>query len=418
MAQLKDDCFAFGGALMTLPDALAELRDRITVVAERETVATNQALGRILAKDIVSDRNVPPHDNSAVDGYAVRFQDLNDDCESAFPVFARIAAGHPLKVAVPPGQAVQIFTGAPMPKGVDTVFMKEDCDVQGDQVILPPGLKQGANARKLGEDITKGDVIIAKGTRFRAQEVGLTASVGVAEVDVYKRLKVAVFSTGDEIFDLGRDVPAGGIYDSNRYVLIALLQGLGVEIHDLGILQDDEATITDALEKAAKDHDLIMTSGGVSVGDEDHIKPAVERLGSIDFWRLAIRPGRPIALGQVRGRAFVGLPGNPVAAMVTFLNIARPMISLLAGEACNRPSAFTVEAGFEYRKKQGRREWLRAMIETRGDGTVVAEKYPSDGAGILTSLVAADGLIELAEDVGFVGFGDKVEFIPFKGILS
>jgi len=422
MPQLKDDCFAFGGALMTLHDALSDINKRIDVVTDTETVAINQVLGRILAENIVSPLNVPPHNNSAVDGYAVRFEDLTRDGPSRLPVFARIAAGHPLAGPVPVGSAVEIFTGAPMPAGIDTVFMKEDCDIDvaGDagDVILPPGLKFGSNARQLGEDIKQGAVILEQGQRLRPQDIGLAASIGRAEILVYKRLKVAVFSSGDEVYDPSDDVPSGGIYDANRYVLMSLLNGLDVEVDDLGILQDDQETITSALKKAAKNHDLIMTSGGVSVGEEDHIKSAVDNLGAIDFWRLAIRPGRPIALGQVMGKAFVGLPGNPVAAMVTFLNIARSVIACLNGENYSKPPLYNVRAGFEYKKKRGRREWLRTLISTADDGTIVAIKYPSDGAGVLTSLVVADGLIELPEDLDQVNQGDMVEFIPFKGILS
>jgi len=418
MPQLKDDCFAFGGSLMTLHDALSEINERIDVVTGTETVAIKQALGRILAENIVSPLNVPPHDNSAVDGYAIRFEDLTKNGPSRFPVFARIAAGHPLTGSVPTGNAVQIFTGAPMPAGVDTVFMKEDCDVDGGDVVLPPGLKFGANARQLGEDIKHGAVILAQGQRLRPQDIGLAASIGRAEILVHTRLKVAVFSSGDEVYDPSDDVPVGGIYDANRYVLMSLLNGLDVDVDDLGILQDDQETITDALKKAAKNHDLIMTSGGVSVGEEDHIKSAVDSLGAIDFWRLAIRPGRPIALGQIMGKAFIGLPGNPVAAMVTFLNVARSVIACLGGESYSKTPLYKVRAGFEYKKKRGRREWLRALINLSDDGTIIATKYPSDGAGVLTSLVAADGLIELPEDLDHVYQGDMVEFIPFKGILS
>ena len=427
MAQLKDDCFAFSDALVPVTEALAGLSARVQCVVGQEQVPLREGLGRILAEDISAPRSVPPHDNSAVDGYAVYFEDLNDGGETRLPVAGRIAAGHPLAGPATHGRAFRIFTGAPMPagpdgtqaSGPDTIFMEEDTEREGDEVILPPGLKQGSNRRFAGEDVKEGDVILRSGQRLRAQEIGLAASVGRGKLTVHKRLRVAVFSTGDEVRDpaAGSDQDMDGcIYDANRFSVMSLLDGLGCAVTDLGILPDNEGAIRDALKNAAPDHDLLVTSGGVSAGEEDHVKAAVETLGSIHFWRLAIKPGRPIALGQVGDRAFVGLPGNPVAAMVTFMVVARPLILLLAGAEDVDAPRFPVQAGFAYKKKSGRREWARVRLQTNGSGLPVAEKHHSSGAGILTSMVDADGLVELPEDVTRIEEGATVDFLPFREV--
>ncbi len=418
MAQLKDDCFAFGGSLVPFADALRDLEARLETVVETEPISISQAVGRVLAEDVVSDRNVPPHDNSAVDGYAVFSADLPQDTDVRVPVTGRVAAGHPLNRPAIPGEAVRIFTGAPMPDGMDTVFMEEDCTAEGDHVLLPPGLKAGSNRRFAGEDVKVGDVIVRCGTRLRPQETGLAASVGRDTLTVFKKLRAAVFSTGDEVRDPGGEAPAGCIYDANRFTVMSLLSNLGVAVTDLGILPDDRKTITAALAAASEYHDVLLTSGGVSAGEEDHVKTAVEDLGSIHFWRLAIKPGRPIALGQVRDAAFVGLPGNPVAAMVTFLMIAQPVVRRLAGESGYGPARFSVRTDFDYKKKSGRREWVRVRYETDADGGAVLRKHHSSGAGILTSMVDADGLAEIEEDIERLVAGTAVPFIPFRGLLE
>ena len=316
---------------------------------------------------------------------------------------------------------MRIFTGAPMPDGPDTVYMEEDATVVGGEVILPPGLKRGANSRKSGEDVGAGSRILQRGQRLRPQEIGLAASVGRSRLGVYRRLRAAVFSTGDEVRDPGTDVPPGCVYDANRYTIMALLEGVGVDVTDLGILADDLDAIRRALARAATDHDLLITSGGVSAGEEDHVREAVEDLGRLHFWRLAIKPGRPIALGSVRrpdgDAAFVGLPGNSVAAMVTFMLIARPVVLLLSGCADISPLLFRVRAGFEVKKKTGRREWLRARLVTASDGGLTAVKFRSSGAGILTSMVESDGLVELPEDTSVVETGAMVDFLPFNEVF-
>jgi molybdopterin molybdotransferase len=425
MAQLKDDCFAFGGELLPLDEALKILAERITIVADAEAVSLTDAYDRILAEDVIAPRPVPPHDNSAVDGYAVYFDDINPEGTTRLPVTGRVTAGHPLNRPARRGEAIRIFTGAPTPvgpdgrqaSGPDTIYMEEDAAAEGDFVVLPMGLKRGSNRRKAGEDVEAGAVIIRKGARLRAQEVGLAASIGRARLSVYRRLRAAVFSTGDEVKDPGEGAPEGCIFDSNRYSVMGLLKGLGCQISDLGILPDRHDVIQSALAAAAENHDVLVTSGGVSAGEEDHVKAAVQALGAIHFWRLAIKPGRPIALGTVRSKAFVGLPGNPVAAMVTFMLIARPVILTLSGATDPNPPWFRVRAGFDYKKKKGRREWVRARLERDADGVPVARKFRSSGAGILTSMVDSDGLVEVPESVDKLAAGTMVDFLPFAEVM-
>ena len=420
MAQLSDDCFAFGGELMRADVALRMLDERIIAVATPERAALTASRGRILAEDIVATRNVPPHDNAAVDGYAVFFDDLQPGAETRLKVAGRVAAGQTLGHEAPRGTAVRVFTGAPMPPGPDTVFMQEDCRVEGDSVVLPPGIKRGANRRKLGEDIKQGAVILQRGHRLRPQDVGLIASIGMTDVPVFRALKVAIFSTGDELREPGEPTPPGAVYDANRYALRAMLEQLGCAVEDFGILRDRLDSIRDTLCRAAKDCDAIVTSGGMSTGEEDHVRAAVSALGSIHFWRLAIRPGRPVALGQVGHVPFVGLPGNPVAMMVTFLRFARPLLLGLAGASANgrAPHLFRVRAAFEIKKKHGRREWVRARLQLGPDGVPVAIKYPRDGAGILTSLVESDGLIELPEELTHAPADTMVDFLPFSEVAA
>lgn len=416
MPQLTDDCFAQGGKLMAVDEALAMIDAVAKPVTDSERVDLGRAAGRILAEDVVADHAVPPHDNAAVDGYAVFFDDLDGAGETTLPISGRIAAGHPLGRAARRGEALRIFTGAAMPQGPDTVMMQEDCREDGGDVVILPGIKRGANRRSAGEDIARGSVILGRGRRLKPQDIGLAASVGRSHLVVHERLRVALFSTGDELRDPGSELSPGAIYDANRYALSALLEGLGCAVTDLGILPDDLATMQGALAAAAADHDMMFTSGGVSVGDEDHVKSAVEALGSLHFWRLAIKPGRPLALGQIGNIPFVGLPGNPVAAMVTFMRFARPLILRLAGASHVAPLLFRVRAGFDHRKKLDRREWVRARLEIGDDGDLAALKFPREGSGILSSLVASHGLVELPEEMTQLTKGTMVDFLPFSEV--
>ncbi len=426
MVQLKDDCFAFHGNLINLEDALNRLEQIVSNVVKAETLPLRLAQGRFLAETLISEINVPPHNNSAVDGFAVFFNDLNPNSETRLPITGRITAGHPLGRLAKPGEALRVFTGAQMPEGIkedpDTIFMEEDCfldqKLKDEIVVLPPGIKLGANRRIVGEDVRMGDTVINLGQRLRPQEIGMAASIGKNKLKVYKSLRVAVFSTGDEVRDPNDEALPGSIFDANRYSIVALLEELGCVVSDLGILKDEKNVIVEALSKAASGHDLIVTSGGVSSGEEDHVKEAINTLGKIHFWRLAIKPGRPIALGQVGNVAFLGLPGNPVAAMVTFMVIGRKLVLLLSGATETRAQYFLVETDFDYKKKQGRREWARVRLKKSDGGFPVAEKHVSSGAGILTSMVEADGLIELDENMDSVRKGTMVRFLPFNEVTG
>ena len=424
MTQLSDDCFAFGGDLMKSADALSLIEARLHAVTKTEEIPLNQSLGRILAQDVQARCHVPPHDNAAVDGFAVYFSDLGPE-ETVLPVRGRVAAGHPLATSPQPGAAIRIFTGAPMPKagdgsGPDTVVMEEDCqftDHRDEAVRIPPGLTQGANRRFAGEDIQAGTIILPRGRRLGPADLGLAASVGMDKVPVRRALRVAVFSTGDEICRPPQSLRPGQVYDANTATLTGLLQSLGGQVHDLGIIGDEPKIIKECLQSASQDNDLIISSGGVSAGQEDHIRDVVNTLGNLYFWRLAVRPGRPLAMGQVGRVPFIGLPGNPVATAVTFMIFARPAIHILSGATMRPVKRFPIEAGFDYHKKKGRREWLRGRLITEPDKPTRVVKFERDGAGILSSMVESDGLIELDEERTKVTIGDGVHFIPFSEFL-
>jgi len=417
MTQLSDDCFAFGGSLLGVDAALAQIEERVTAVVGTETASLGAARGRILAHDVVAPMNLPPHANSAVDGYAFAHADLLSDGETVLPVGGRATAGHPLGRPNGRGEAIRIFTGAPMPEGADTVMMQEDCVIENGRVRLKPGIRNGANRRHAGEDVPEGAVALSAGRRLGPAELGLAAALGYRELSVFRPLKVALLSTGDEVRNPGAPLPPGGIYDANRFMLAALLGGLGCAVTDFGIRPDREAALADTLAAASTEHDLIVTSGGVSTGEEDHVKTAIERLGSLYFWRLAIKPGRPVALGQIGGVPLIGLPGNPVAVVVTFAVLARPLILKLTGAAASPPRLFRVRADFGYRKKPGRREYVRACV--RHDGSsILAVKYPKDGAGILSSIVESDGLVILDESTGDLVSGTDVDFLPFSEVIG
>jgi len=418
MAQLSDDCFAFGGPMMSVDEAVGIIAARVTPVKESETVALQEADGRILAGDISAPLPLPPFTNSAVDGYAVQSRDLPKQAEAAFAVSGRVQAGSVANDPIQPGHAIRIFTGAPMPEGADTVFMQEDVRLDGEgRVVLPAGLKPGANVRPAGEDIPAGTAALAKGRRLRPQDVALVAAFGLTEIDVTRRIRVAVFSTGDELVSPGgRRLPAQ-LFDSNRFMLMAMLARLGCEVSDLGILRDDRASLAQGLKQVAGRHDLILTTGGVSTGEEDHVKAAVESVGSLVLWRMAIKPGRPVAMGIIGGTPFIGLPGNPVASFVTFVHIVRPTVLALAGATQERIVPMPVRAAFAYRKKIARREYVRVTLGRSTDGMLEATKFPREGAGLLSSLVDTDGLVELGEDVTQVEPGQTVGFLGYANLL-
>ncbi len=417
MAQLSDDCFAFGGSLLGIDAARQMIVERVTPVAGIERVPLRQALGRILAEDIAAPIAVPGYDNSAVDGYAVRFDDLHSDKPTTLRCIDRVAAGHDPSAALSAGMATRIFTGALLPEGADVVIMQEDCERDGDQVLIRPGIKRGANTRKAGEDVALGAAALPAGKRLGPADLGLLAALGFVEVPVRRKLIVSLLSTGDEVREPGELLRRGQIHDANRYILAGLLERLGVEVSDRGIVRDEPAVLSEALQRAAAESDLIITSGGVSTGEEDHVRAAIANHGSLYFWRLAIKPGRPVAMGQIGSTPLAGLPGNPVAALLTFALVARPMIESLCGAAPYIAKRFRVLSDFPYKKKSGRREYVRASLVAVPNGAARVRRYPKEGAGMLTSLTETDGLVELPEETTRLEPGAEVSFIPYSELI-
>lgn len=423
MAQLTDDCFAFSGPLLRLDDMERLIGERISPVVEIERVPLHGARGRILSIDVKAPTNLPPFDNSAVDGYAVRHADLRPDGDTTLVVAGRLMAGAREHLSLKPGEAVRIFTGAAMPAGADTVFMQEDVTAGDGRVTVPKGLKLGANRRLAGEDVPAGAVVLPAATVLEAQHVALAAALGLTELTVRRRLKVAIFSTGDEVVEPGSARGAAAIFDSNRILLMELLERLGVVVTDLGILADDPDGLSAKLRQAASGHDLIITTGGVSTGEADYVRKAVETIGNLVFWRVAIKPGRPVALGVIpsgagQGAAFVGLPGNPVAVFVTFVRVVRPLLRRLSGARPDKLLPLPVRAAFAYKKKKDRREYVRVALKRAADGEIEAIKHPQDGAGILTSLTETDGLLEFPEDVTAIEAGARVGFLSYAELMG
>ncbi|MEP3047494.1 MAG: gephyrin-like molybdotransferase Glp [Roseibium sp.] len=416
---LLDDCFLHDKDRLRHDEALAILKDQLTSIAGIEAVPLEGALERVLAEDITAPRNIPLADNSAVDGYAFRHSD-HDEVGGFFPLEQRIAAGHASDQTLTPWSAARIFTGAVMPPGADTVVMQEDCETHEqdgkDFVIIPQGLTIGANCRMAGEDVAEGTTILSAGHRLRPQDIAGIASTGLAELKVFRKLKVAIVSTGDELRRPGDLITVGDVYDSNHYLLRGLATSLPVEIEDLGILKDDADLIEKTLKDASERFDVILTTGGASRGEEDHMLGALDALGQRHMWQLAIKPGRPMMFGQIGDCVYLGLPGNPVAAMVCFLLYATPVLSLLGGGSFIEPQRFQVPAAFDVpKKKSDRREFYRGILETDANGKTTANKFKRDGSGLITGLREADGLIEIPEEATSVERGQLVTFLPFSG---
>jgi molybdopterin molybdotransferase len=402
--------------LLSFEEALQRLLDGALPVTGTELVPTQLALGRVLAESLRSDIDVPPLDNSSMDGYALRCADLTT-ADYGLKVAQRIPAGS-VGHTLAPGTAARIFTGAPVPAGADAVVMQELCVVADGVLTVNHTPKPGEWIRRRGEDIAAGGEVLPAGTLLRPQELGLAASVGAAQLSVRRRLRVALFSTGDELTMPGEPLKPGGIYNSNRYTLSALLQGLGCEVSDLGIVPDRLDATRAVLRDAAAGHDLILTSGGVSVGEEDHVKPAVEAEGRLDLWKIAIKPGKPLAFGTVKvgagdtAAAFIGLPGNPVSSFVTFLMLVRPFIRRAQGAVVSPPRGQLVRADFSC-KGDPRREFIRVRFNAAGG----LELFANQSSGVLTSCVWGDGLVD--NPVGqAIAVGDSVRFIPFSELLA
>ena len=409
---LKDDCFALPAGTNWTPvaDALAHLQQNMACITEVETLDISAALGRVLAQDAIALRANPPTANAAVDGYGFAFASLAPEGVQALPlVDGRAAAGDPYDGRVPVGQAVRILTGAILPLGVDTVIMQEDVQAEAAEIRFSAGLKAGANCRAAGEDMKAGVVAVAAGTRLRAVELGLLVALGVAKVQAYKRLRVGVLSTGDELKQPGEAAAPHQIFDANRPMLLSLLESWGFAAVDLGTAADSAEAVVQALDGAAARCDALLTSGGASAGDEDHMSAVLKAQGALALWRIAIKPGRPLALGVWHGLPVFGLPGNPVAAFTTAQVFARPALGALQGQGWQTARGFKLPADFTKTKKAGRREYLRARRSQNGG----VEVFASEGSGRISGLAWAEGLVELPDEALTVARGDLVTFIPF-----
>jgi len=406
-------CGCDGNNLRPVDQAIAELLARAPVPPPVERVALGQALGRVLAEPLHAPFEVPAWDNSAMDGYALRAADL-PAAGGCLPLAGRIAAGDAAAQVLPAGHAVRIFTGAPLPPGADSVVMQEQCRLEEGRVWLPP-VRGGEHVRRRGEEVLAGAAVLAAGQRLRPQELGLLASFGIDRVAVYRRLRVGLLSSGNELREPGEALQPGQIYNANRYSLAGVLSSLGLEVHDYEIMADELAASRDALSLAASEWDMLITSGGVSVGEEDHLKQAIRELGELHLWRLAIQPGKPLAFGEVGGKPWLGLPGNPAAALITSLVVARPF--LLRAQGCQDvvPQALRLPAGFAWRKANGRRQYLRARLEAR-DGQLRVCLHPQQGSAMLTSACWADGLA-LVEVGQTLEEGDLLDYLPFSALL-
>ena len=408
-----DDCDTpTGSSLISVEDAQQQLMAGARPIEQTESVVLIDALGRVLAQPVASMINVPPASNSSMDGYAISSSDTGQHNEMT--VSQRIAAGT-TGTPLEPGTAARIFTGAPIPDDADAVVMQEAIETTGDAIRFAGPIEAGANVRKAGEDILAGSTILEKGVRLRAQELGLAASIGVAELTVYRKLKVAIFVTGDELVRPGESLGPGQIYDANRYTLTGLLQQMGCEVIALPVVRDNLADTRDALKQAAADSDLIISSGGVSVGEEDYVRIALEELGELEMWRIAIKPGKPLTYGHVNQVPFLGLPGNPVSVYVTFCWMVAPFIKLMQGQVYHPPAPVMAEADFEWPRAGIRREYARARMELV-DNQPKVSIYPNQSSGVLSSTCWANGLVEIPEHQT-VTAGEEVKFWYFETLL-
>ena len=408
-------CGCDGSNLHPVDEVIEHLLNRAPRPPKVEQVALADALGRVLAEDLLAPSDVPAWDNSAMDGYALRARDL--PIEGGFlPLAGRIAAGDSGLTPLAPGQAVRIFTGAPLPPGADTVVAQEDCRVEGSGVWLPAA-KQGAHVRQRGEELSNGSLLLSAGQRLRPQEIGLLASMGFAQVAAYRPLRVGLLSSGDELREPGEVLQPGQIYNANRFTLGAVLRSLGMQVHDYEVMADDLAASRDALSLAASEWDMLLTSGGVSVGEEDHLKQAIRELGELHLWRLAIQPGKPLAFGEVGGKPWLGLPGNPAAALITALIVARPFLLRAQGRTEVLPKALPLPAAFSWTQPRPRRQYLRARLQADASGQLQVHLHPRQGSAMLSSACWSDGLavIEIGQTLQA---GESVSYLSFAELLQ
>ena len=402
--------------LLAYDDALAQLTGGIGPIGKVINVELREALGAVLAESIESSIDVPGCAMSSMDGYAIRNADLADAGASSLPVSQRIPAGS-AAVALTPGTAARIFTGAPVPEGADAVIMQEQVEADGDRISFEVRPARGNNIRPAGNDIRRGTRILERGCRLRAQDIGLAASVGLQALPVYEPIRVGMFFTGDELVEPGETLAAHKIYDSNRYTLHGLLDAMGCEIVDLGLVGDTLEETKAAMQNASTRADLVVTSGGVSVGEEDYVRIAIEQLGELRMWRIGIKPGKPLAYGLINGTAFMGLPGNPVSVFATFCLFVCPVIQIMQGRGWQKPVSMPLGADFDWPRPDSRREFLRARLAQGADGATVVQIYPNQDSGVLTSTVWADGFVEIAEHQT-VSAGDVVNYLPFAQFLG
>ncbi|HIF5649149.1 TPA: bifunctional molybdopterin-guanine dinucleotide biosynthesis adaptor protein MobB/molybdopterin molybdotransferase MoeA [Vibrio parahaemolyticus] len=406
-------CDTLSPAFLSVVQGQEKILSLVNTVSEIEACKIENAYGRVLAEDIISPVNVPQYTNSAMDGYAIRSDDVDRD---SYQVVAEMMAGHAYDQPLEVGQAVKIMTGAPTPRNGDTVVMREQASQEGDKVTFNgANIKAGQNVRQAGEDLAIGSDVFTAGTRLASPEMGMIASLGFGEANVFRKLKVAVFSTGDEVQAPGTEQKANSIYDSNRFTIMGMLEKLGCEILDFGILVDNEQLMIEALENASAQADVVITSGGVSVGDADYIKLALDKLGQIDFWRINMRPGRPLAFGQINNKPFFGLPGNPVAVMVSFINFVEPALRKMQGEQGWKPLKVNAIATENLRSRQGRTEFSRGIYELDDTGRLTVRTTGKQGSGILRSMSEANCLIEISPAIDTVKAGESVTIIPLQG---
>nr|VFK03185.1 MAG: molybdopterin molybdotransferase [Candidatus Kentron sp. H]VFK03486.1 MAG: molybdopterin molybdotransferase [Candidatus Kentron sp. H]VFK05783.1 MAG: molybdopterin molybdotransferase [Candidatus Kentron sp. H] len=405
--------------MMSVDEARAFLLERTQPITETERIDTIQGLGRVLAQDILSPIDVPGCDNSAMDGYAVRSKDIVIEVETRLTIHRRIAAGESAgESPLQSGQAARILTGAPIPSGADSVVIQEHCRLEGASVCIRGPISRGMNIRPQGNDIRAGAVVLPARTRLTPQALGLAAAMGLSSLPVFRRLRVAILSSGNELVQPGTPLQAGQCYDANRHTLFGLLANLGCEILDLGTIPDDLAATGTALREAARQADVVITSGGVSVGDEDYIKRAVENVGNLDLWRIAVKPGKPLAHGRIFDADFIGLPGNPVSVLITFCLFVRPMLIRRQGAVPSFPPPRSVSAGFIWARPGNRREYARARLVPEGDpGSPKAVLFERQGSDVLSSVVWADGLVEIPPNT-VIALGDKVPYLSFAELLG
>ncbi len=398
-------------------EAIQRMTSAVQAVTDTETLPIREALDRVLAKAVVSDINVPPYANSAMDGYALNSRDLPAEGEVTLQQVGKSFAGIPFEGELQAGQCVRIMTGAQMPAGADTVIMQEQVTVDGETIQIGSGHGAGENVRQIGEDIRQGDSVLQPGQVLTPAELGVLASLGVADVTVYRQLKVAFFSTGDELRNVDEPLQEGQIYDSNRYTLFGMLSKLGVELIDLGIIPDDRQTIEATFLKAAEQADAIITSGGVSVGEADYVKETLDKLGKVDFWKIAMKPGKPLAFGFVNDAVFFGLPGNPVSVMATFYQFALPTLKTMMGQHTVKPPVVKVPCKTDLRKAPGRTDFQRGILQTDSDGNLVVESIGMQASHVLSGMSKANCFIILPQDWGNVEAGTLVDVQPFRGLM-